>query len=348
MADNATANSGSGGKTFVTAQGTWSGDTADLAGSFQIIATGTEGSWTFDKVVGGAGAVSAGVQRVTLASDDPAVSALNTIASTGHPITGTVSVAGTVAATQSGPWTASVTDGGGSLTVDNAGTFAVQLSQYTPVTGRLPVDGSGVTQPVSDGGGSLTVDNGGTFAVQAAQSGTWNVTNAGTFAVQSAAAGDVAHDGVDSGNPVKVGFKATTALSSATLVADAHRANAVAGVDGVQIVRLNTNLEGIVSGVVAISDGSSQAVIAAQGAGVKIYITEVIMSNSDATNASSVDLRDGTAGTVKATFRVPAGSGCHKTLSTPLPFSANTAVAADPSGTPNAVTITLIGFKSKV
>jgi hypothetical protein len=34
---------------------------------------------------------------------------------------------------------------------------------------------SGTAQPVSDGGGSLTVDNGGTFAVQAAQSGTWNV-----------------------------------------------------------------------------------------------------------------------------------------------------------------------------
>lgn len=35
---------------------------------------------------------------------------------------------------------------------------AVNLAQYTPASGRLPVDGSGVTQPVSDGGGSLTVD----------------------------------------------------------------------------------------------------------------------------------------------------------------------------------------------
>lgn len=34
---------------------------------------------------------------------------------------------------------------------------------------------SGTVLPVSDGAGSLTVDNGGTFAVQAAQSGTWNV-----------------------------------------------------------------------------------------------------------------------------------------------------------------------------
>ena len=43
--------------------------------------------------------------------------------------------------------------------------------------------------PVDDAGGSLTVDNGGTFAVQAAQSGTWNVTNvSGTVSLPTGAA----------------------------------------------------------------------------------------------------------------------------------------------------------------
>lgn len=43
---------------------------------------------------------------------------------------------------------------------------AVNLAQYTPVTGRLPVDGSGVTQPVS---GTVTANAGtGTFAISAA------------------------------------------------------------------------------------------------------------------------------------------------------------------------------------
>jgi hypothetical protein len=37
------------------------------------ILSGSEGSWTYSQLVGGAGAVAAGVQRVTLASDDPAV-----------------------------------------------------------------------------------------------------------------------------------------------------------------------------------------------------------------------------------------------------------------------------------
>ena len=43
--------------------------------------------------------------------------------------------------------------------------------------------------PVTDNGGSLTVDNGGTFAVQAAQSGTWNINNvAGTISLPTGAA----------------------------------------------------------------------------------------------------------------------------------------------------------------
>lgn len=42
-------------------------------------ATGSEGSYTHTDAVAGAGAVSAGVQRVTLASDDPAVTALQTL-----------------------------------------------------------------------------------------------------------------------------------------------------------------------------------------------------------------------------------------------------------------------------
>jgi hypothetical protein len=43
--------------------------------------------------------------------------------------------------------------------------------------------------PIGDAGGSLTVDNGGTFAVQAAQSGTWNITNiSGTVSLPTGAA----------------------------------------------------------------------------------------------------------------------------------------------------------------
>lgn len=160
--------------------------------------------------------------------------------------------------------------------------------------------------------------------------------------------GPVAHDAVDSGNGHKQAAKATTALSGLTLVSSADRTDLFAGVDGVQIVRPHCNLEDIVSGILANTDGASTAVIAAQGAGIKVYITDVIIANTSAT-AVTVDLRDGAAGSVKATFPVPANtSGTVKSLGVPLPFSANTAVCMDGSAAASTVTCTLIGFKSKV
>lgn len=79
MADNVTANSGSGGATFAGASLSFSGDTAVFPIGSGAILSGSEGSWTQSLIVGGAGAVTAGTQRMTLASDDPAVSTLSTI-----------------------------------------------------------------------------------------------------------------------------------------------------------------------------------------------------------------------------------------------------------------------------
>ncbi len=74
MASNVqlSTNVGDGAK-LVTKQITHDGDTAQLqAISFGIV-TGTEDNYTFTDSPGGAGAVTAGTTRMTLASDDPAV-----------------------------------------------------------------------------------------------------------------------------------------------------------------------------------------------------------------------------------------------------------------------------------
>jgi hypothetical protein len=158
----------------------------------------------------------------------------------------------------------------------------------------------------------------------------------------------VAHDAVDSGSPYKQGGRAVAGMSGITLVAAADRTDSLHGIDGAQYVRPHCGLEDIVSGVAAITDGSSTSVIASAGGGVKNYITTAIISNTSAT-AVTVDLRDGAAGTVKATLPVPANtSGVVCNLPVPLPFSAATAVCADPSAAASTVTVTLIGFKSKV
>jgi hypothetical protein len=88
--------------------------------------------------------------------------------------------------------------------------------------------------------------------------------------------------------------------------------------------------------------------VAAQGAGVRFCATSVFISNSSATNVT-VDLRDGTAGSVIATLAAPANFlGSNVTLPVPLCTTANTALAADPSAAATTVTTTAIGFKTEL
>ena len=94
-----------------------------------------------------------------------------------QPVSGTVTAnAGTGTFTISGAVTNTV------LSVVGGGTEATaqRVTIANDSTGVLSVD---------DNGGSLTVDNGGTFAVQAAQSGAWNITNiSGTVSLPTGAA----------------------------------------------------------------------------------------------------------------------------------------------------------------
>ena len=67
-------------------------------------------------------------------------------------------------------------------------TRSIGLAQVNPLTGRMLVDGSGVTQPVSGtvSVGTHAVTQSGTWNVNAVQSGTWNVTNLATIGGQAA------------------------------------------------------------------------------------------------------------------------------------------------------------------
>jgi hypothetical protein len=156
-------------------------------------------------VATGAGAVSDDVQRVTLASDDPAVAKLGTIdTDTGNIATSAATLAGAVSGTElqvdvvTMP-TATVQDGGGSLTVD--------APVGTPVFVRLSDGASAITAlPITDNSGSLTVDNAGTFAVQPA--------------------GSVAHDAAGTGvNPLLIGgYSSAAAPTSVSADGEAVRA----------------------------------------------------------------------------------------------------------------------------
>lgn len=161
MADNVITNAGSGGATFVTAAFTWSGDSAHATGCFQGIISGSEGSWTFSPIVGGAGAVAAGVQRMTLASDDPAVAKLTTID------VDTLAIAVSAASID------------GKITACNTG--AVVLAAGTAIAGKVGID------QVTANANEVVTKTG--SVTSASQSGTWNITNiSGTVSLPTGAA----------------------------------------------------------------------------------------------------------------------------------------------------------------
>lgn len=246
---------------------------------------------------------------------------------------GSITVDGTVAATQSGTWT--VTGAGGTFPVtDSGGSLTIDAPVGTPAFVRL-----------SDGAAAIT-----TLPVSLASVPSHAVTNAGTFAVQ--AAGDVAHDAADSGAPIKVGAKAETSPKGITLVADADRTDLYADADGVLMVKLNTSGADFISERVSNTDGASTAFSNFTAvAGTKNAITTLSVFRTDAgTTLIYVDFRDGTAGAVLYSLPIPAGGGVVVSgAGMPLfKTSADKALAFDVSAATTTVYISASGYQTKV
>lgn len=171
------------------------------------------------------------------------------------------------------------------------------------------------------------------------------VTTVGTLT-----GGGVAHDGVDSGNPIKTGARAALTLSNDTMVADGDRADNVSDADGAQIVRNQFPLGDLISERVSNTDGASTALSNfAAVASTRSYITAISVYNSSSTDGY-IDFRDGTGGSVLFTVPLPALGGAILPAGAAPYFrtTANTALAFDVSGALSTVYISVSGFKSKV
>lgn len=99
--------------------------------------------------------------------------------------------------------------------------------------------------------------------------------------------------------------------------------------------------ENIVSAAVTASGGANTSGIAAQGAGVRVYLNQVIVFNNGTANGSMI-ITDGSGGTTKAKVPFPASTGSTIVLKPAIPFTANTAIFVDPSGSDN-IDVTLVG-----
>jgi len=215
----------------------------------------------------------------------------------------------------------SVDDNGGSLTVDNAAlsiagggveASALRVTLASDSTGLLSVD---------DNGGSLTVD------------GTITASNA---------AGDVAHDAADSGNPIKTGAKAVNFDGTApgTAVAENDRVNHIADVYGRQFVETAHPNHWHVSADYA-SAQTNTTVKAAPGAGLKLYITDIVISNG--ATAGNITLLDGSGGSVVFELYPAVSGGAAMPWRTPIDLTANTLLAIT-STTVTTHSVTISGY----
>lgn len=193
---------------------------------------------------------------------------------------GTFAVSGTVTA-NAGSGTFVVGDGGSSLTVDGtvaatqSGTWILGANSGIDIGDVTINNGSGANAVhIQDGGNSITVD------------GTVTVTDGLNIE------GDVAHDTVDSGNPVKIGFQAENALPGA--VATGDRVNGIADVFGRQLIAHTDAGMQVWKGANYVTQQTGTD-IWTPSAGKKICITYLAVS-SYATTAGRVILWLGASG----------------------------------------------------
>lgn len=120
----------------------------------------------------------------------------------------------------------------------------------------------------------------------------------GTYVV-----GSVAHDGVDSGNPLKTGGQART--TNPTAVSDADRSNFITDKLGKQVVVGSIrDLKGTQQ--TAITSSTSETTIVTAIASTFCDVYGIVITNTSAT-ACNVTIKDSTAGTTRFVFAVPAG-----------------------------------------
>lgn len=94
----------------------------------------------------------------------------------------------------------------------------------------------------------------------------------------------------------------------------------------------------------AITDTTRTAVITAQGEGVKIYVTHILVTNGDADTGTLVTIEDGTTALYSG-YAAAAGGGFSITLPVPLVGSANTALNATCGTTGATVYVSASGYK---
>ena len=224
---------------------------------------------------------------------------------------------------------------------DCAGFNKFRISANAAVTGT-----AAVTLRASAATGMVSLDN----ALPAGTESIGNIATVSTVTTVSTLTGaGVAHDGADSGNPHKMGARATN-VEISSVSANNDRTDLVATMTGKLIVQPFSNPENLVSGAIttAMTGTTSTSLIAAPGAGLRNYITQITVSNSHATVGTDVAIQDGSGGTTLYTIPATANYG-GATITFPVPLrqpTTNTALYCANVTTGSSIKVSASGYKA--
>lgn len=199
--------------------------------------------------------------------------------------------------------------------------------------------------------------NDGTFGLKVAvydvsgtaQGTVWSSMDSTLTSILNAMSPDATHGSAVIGTGPQGILEGASDVSANTAVSDGQAVRSAADLIGRQLTLRGCDRGGRLGGVTTITDGSSTAAtgFSAAGAGVYNELHDITIANTSAT-AVTVDLRDGTAGSVLWTFPVPANtSGVAYSFQVPRTSSANTAFAWDPSAAASSIIISASGCKGK-
>jgi hypothetical protein len=170
-----------------------------------------------------------------------------------------------------------------------------------------------------------------------------DVTSMPTGASATAVQGTVAHGSAAAQSPVQLAGIAQSAEVAVVDTGDVARL--VTDLVGKLITLPYANPELFVSGATAaVADTTRTAVIAAQGAGIKLYITHILVTNKDATVGTVVNIESDTT-TIYSGYAAPAGGGFSCTFPVPLVVAANKALNMSCVTTSSETIVSASGYK---
>jgi hypothetical protein len=323
-----------GGGAFVNVKVNPSG-ALQVAGTIDTVTSLTQ--MNGQAIAMGTGVRSAGTQRVTVATDDLV------------PVSNTVlSVVGNGAAATAQRVTLANDSTGVLGTITNLsqlGGQAVAMGTGTRSAGTQRV--TIATDDVVPVSGTITAV---TAITNALPAGTNNIGDVDVLTLPGVA-GVAAHDAAISGNPVRTGMRAGTALFTA--VADGDTVDTLSTITGKQVVMpycLPACAWRYVGPTAGLTSTTPVSLVAAGGAGVKHYVTTISFTNSHQTIGTNVVIRNSTTTTTEL-YRgwcQFAGGGVAMKFDPPLASIANQGIEVlEETATGTAgVVVTITGYTS--